>query len=241
MRSIPLILMIVLTLAATTNHAAGEGLEMVLERLGVREDAGSLPPAPIAGFVEVTRGMQVLYVSADGGLVINGDILSVATETNLTENRRARIRRDRLAAIPDDETFVVPPAVPAVERITVFTDTDCPFCLRLHQQRDELSRRGIEIQYLFYPRSGRTGASFDQAVAVWCSDDRLSALDRALGGATLPRVDCANPVLRQYELARDLELKGTPAVITADGNVHYGLYSARDIVALVQQTGRRPQ
>jgi thiol:disulfide interchange protein DsbC len=234
MRIVPFMLMAMLTLTAVTSRATRVDLEAVLKKLDVSENAQALPPAPIPGYVEVTRGMQVLYVSADGELVINGDILSTRTKTNLTENRRANIRRERLQSIADDETLIVPASAPTIARIIVFTDTNCPYCLRLHQRREELSGQGIEIQYLFYPRSGPGGASFDQAVSVWCSDDRLAALERALGGSPLPRADCVNPVLQHYNLARELELKGTPAVITTDGDAQYGLYSSRDIIAFAQ-------
>ena len=230
MRFIPLVLMFMLTLAVATSHAASPGLAAVLERLGVDPDGDRLRPAPIPGFLEVTRGMQVLYVAADGGLVINGDILSIATETNLTEKRRGNIRLDLLARIPMGETLVAPARRPTVARVIVFTDVNCPYCLALHRHHEELLEQGIEIQYLFYPRSGPESASFEQAVAVWCSADRLAALGRSLRGEELPAAHCDNPVRRHYELARELELKGTPAVIATDGIVKYGLYSPEDIL-----------
>jgi thiol:disulfide interchange protein DsbC len=226
-----------LTLAVATSHAASPGLAAVLERLGVDPNA-DLRPAPVPGFVEVTRGMQVLYVAADGGLVINGDILSIATETNLTEKRRGSIRRDLLDRVAEDETLVARPQVPTLARIIVFTDVDCPYCLALHRRHEELLQQGIEIRYFFYPRSGPESASFEQAVAVWCSSDRLAALGESLRGAGLPDADCDNPVQRHYELAKALELKGTPAVIAADGTVKYGLYSPQDILNFVLGAGR---
>ena len=239
MKRIPFILMLMLAVAVATSHAADAGLTTVLERLGIDRDAEHLRPAPLPGFLEVTRGMQVMYVSTDGGFVIKGDILSIGTETNLTENRRADIRRTRLQSVPDSKTLLVPARAPAVTRITVFTDVDCPYCLALHRRHDELLRHGVEIQYLFYPRSGPASASFDQAVAVWCSKDRLAALDSALRGARLPEADCAHPVRQHYELARELELKGTPAVITADGAVKYGMHSPEEILEYAARPAAR--
>jgi thiol:disulfide interchange protein DsbC len=223
-----------LTLSFATSHAAEAGLPAVLERLDIDPDSEHLRPAPLPGFLEVIRGMQVLYVSTDGGLVINGDILSIPTETNLTERRRAAIRRERLQAVSDDETLIVAAQGPVVTRIVVFTDVDCPYCLALHRRHEALVRHGVEIQYLFYPRSGPASASFEQAIAVWCSHDRLAALDSTLGGASLPKAQCTHPVLKHYELARELELKGTPAIITADGTVRYGMHSPEDILELIR-------
>jgi thiol:disulfide interchange protein DsbC len=241
MRPIPAIVALMLLLAWAASPAANSDFARLLDQLGVDMPDESLPAAPIPGFVEVTRDMQVLYVSTDGQLVINGDILSVATETNLTDRRRAELRRELLQSVPDDDRLVVPPTETRTARIVVFTDTDCPYCLRLHRQREDLLRRGIEIQYLFYPRSGPASPSFDQAVSVWCSHDRIGALERALDGTTLAGAECRNPVMQHYELARRMDLKGTPAIITDDGDVRYGAHSTAEILRFAQRRWRTSQ
>jgi len=235
MKHLSYVVMAMLAIAATTGRAGNAKLDAVLEQLGVESTAESLRPAPIPGFVEVTRGLQVVYVSVDGALLINGDILSVATETNLTEERRAGVRLERLRSIPADRSLVVPASTRTVSRIAVFTDLDCPYCERLHRQRDELARLGIEIRYYFYPRSGPGSASFEQAVAVWCSGNPLRTLDRAFDGVEPPQAACDNPVMAHYELARELDLKGTPAVINADGAIRYGLHTIEDILAFATE------
>lgn len=237
MRFIPFVLMMMLATAA--KPADEDPLHRVLEHLGVNEPDESLRAAPIPGFFEVTRGMQVLYVAQDGELVINGDILSVSTEANLTEMRRNAIRHERLQSMPDDATLLLRASVPASARIVVFTDTDCRYCQLLHRRHKELLDRGIEIQYLFYPRSGPGSESFKEAVSVWCSGDRPAALETALNDRPLPESTCAHPVLQHYRLARELDLKGTPAVIAANGAVQYGLYSPKDILEFSRQ-GRMP-
>jgi len=162
---------------------------------------------------------------ADAGNTGKDDILS--------REQHAAIRRALLHAMPDSDTLVIPPVVPTVARIVVFTDTNCPYCALLHHRHELLSQLGIEIQYIFYPRSGPASESFDQAIAVWCSDDRLAALDRVFDKTTLPVAKCGNPVLQHYNLAREMNLLGTPAIIFADGTVRYGLPSRDDIVGLL--------
>jgi thiol:disulfide interchange protein DsbC len=205
-------------------------LNTVLEQLNVATSPGELRPAPIPGFLEVVRGGQILYVSRDGRLLIDGDILSVTAEVNLTERRRAAVRRALIAAVPREQRIVVPAVEPIRARIVVFADTNCPYCLELHEQGADFAQHGIEVHYLFYPRSGPSGESFPQAVAVWCAPDRIAALGAVLGGATLPAADCDHPVMSHYELARQLDLKGTPAIVTADGDIRYGVVSAEQIL-----------
>jgi thiol:disulfide interchange protein DsbC len=207
-------------------------LNAVLGQLGIDTPAEDLEPAPIAGFLEVVRGTQVLYVADDGGLLIDGDILSIDTETNLTEDTRARVRQDLMATIPEDDRIVVPAVGEVRVRVAVFADTNCRYCLKLHQDAADFSRRGIEVQYLLYPRAGRAGDTWAQAEAVWCAPDRAVALESALAGDTLPEQDCDNPIGSHYELAMKLGLKGTPAIVTESGDLHYGVLTADEILQL---------
>jgi thiol:disulfide interchange protein DsbC len=130
-----------------------------------------------------------------------------------------------LATVPPESRIIIPASGKKLAEVVVFTDTDCPYCMRLHDMRDEIARRGIEIQYLFFPRSGPGSDSYTQAVAVWCSADRIVALDKVLHGKSLPAAHCDNPVNAHYALARKLDLMGTPAIVTSEGAIGYGLPS----------------
>jgi len=178
--------------------------------------------------------------AADLGLALIGSSHPAAYSAYEHADARTAKRRRLLQEIPEADMLIVPALTPTVARIIVFTDVDCPYCLLLHTRRDEFARRGIEIHYLFYPRSGPSTAAFDRAVAVWCSNDRLGTLAVALRGASLPQSQCPNPVLRHYELARNLELRGTPALIAANGTIYYGARSPDDILDLVRETHRKP-
>lgn len=131
------------------------------------------------------------------------------------------------------DSITVPSTQPTVSQVYVFTDTSCPFCTHLHREKDELLRRGITIRYLFFPRNGPGSESFQQAIAIWCSADRVAALDRAMLGDELPIANCENPIQQHYELARELGLLGTPAIITRTGGLFYGIPSSKQIRAIV--------
>jgi len=163
-----------------------QAVEQALEQLGVDAVRNELQPAPIPGFFEIHRGAQVLYLSTDGKLLIKGDVLSIATERNLTELSRAAIRRDLIATVPRELRIIAPAHSPARGHVAIFVDTDCPYCLALHERQDEFAQRGFDVHFLFFPRSGPSGASYSQAIAVWCAHDHRAALDAALHGTTLP-------------------------------------------------------
>jgi len=142
-----------------------------------------------------------------------------------TEPRTQTSRLALLASVPRESRIIIPAVGEKLAEVVVFTDTDCPYCMRLHDMRNEIARRGIEIQYMFFPRSGPGSDSYARAVTVWCSADRIATLEKALHGQSLPTKHCDNPVNEHYALARKLGLMGTPAIVTTEGAIGYGLPS----------------
>ncbi len=155
---------------------------------------------------------------------------STTTDTDLAKRTRTETLAELLLTVPPEQRIIIPAIGTALAHIVVFTDTNCPYCQQLHGLREAIARRGIEIQYIFYPRSGPSADSYSQAIAVWCSADRLAALDKVFKGETLPAADCAHPVMAHYELALKLDLKGTPAIVTPDGVIAYGVPSRELLV-----------
>ncbi len=209
-------------------HAAADEAKVraALDSLVPGVQPERLRPAPIAGFTEVTLSGQILYVSDDGKLLIQGSIYDVAARSDLTEASRATVRKDLLDGINGEKSIVFGPENP-VYTVKVFTDIDCGYCRRLHQQIPEYNKLGIAVQYLFFPRGGIGSESWDKAVSVWCDADRHAAMTRAKAGEELPKAECENPVGEDYELGRQVGLSGTPAIYTSDG-VQIGGYLAPD-------------
>jgi len=182
-------------------------------------DPGSVKDSPIEGLYEVSVGNRVSYVTKDGRFQIRGDVVEVATQTNLTEQRRAKNRAALLAAIdPSTEIVFSPPNGVVKHRITVFTDVDCGFCRQLHRDIATVNSLGIEVRYVAYPRTGPNTESWSRAVGVWCAADRNTALTDAKRGARVAEVPgCTAPVAAEYELGRRIGVTGTPAVYSESG------------------------
>jgi thiol:disulfide interchange protein DsbC len=122
-----------------------------------------------------------------------------------------------LARVSDADAIVFEPAGDARRTLTVFTDVDCTYCRRMHQEIAEFNRLGFRIRYLMFPRSGPGTDSWRKAEAVWCSSDRRAALTRAKRGEAVEARSCETPVAAQYELGRQLGIRGTPGIIADDG------------------------
>jgi len=191
----------------------------------------------VPGLYELTRGSEIVYVTADGKYALTGDLVDLTTNNNLTEQHRRELRAKALDAFPESDMLVFGPKDPKYT-VTVFTDVDCPYCRKLHSQIAEYNRLGIRVRYLLYPRTGPNTTSWTKAEQVWCSADRNSALTRAKLGEQLKSPPCANnPVARSYALGQDFALEGTPAIVMANGEMLPG-YVPPEVLARHLQDGK---
>ena len=61
----------------------------------------------------------------------------------------------------------------------------------------EHARRGIEVQYLAFPRAGLGSDDYRKMVSVWCAPDRRKALTDAKAGRNVPTRTCTTPASRR--------------------------------------------
>ncbi len=173
---------------------------------------------PIAGILQVQINSDIVYVSADSQYLLQGQIMDLDSKTNITEQAKSVIRKERLAGLKADEEITFSPENPKYE-LLVFTDLDCGYCRKLHSQITDYNEEGIAIHYLAFPRAGIGSASYDKFVSVWCADDQKTALTLAKSGTDPEPLKCTNPVADQYQLGRELGVTGTPALITSSGTL----------------------
>ena len=134
-----------------------------------------IQPSPIDGWYTVRKGAIVAYVSGDGRYLLQGDLIDLEMQVNLSEAERNKARVELVAGIPAEQRITFAPDEVKYS-ITVFTDIDCTYCRKLHSQIDDYLAQGIEVNYLLYPRNGPTSQSWIKAENVWCADDRNEAL-----------------------------------------------------------------
>lgn len=127
-----------------------------------------------------------LYMTPDAShLIYRDEVIRIdgGSAVNVTEARLNPKRAKALAAVANDQTVVFEAKGDQKALINVFTDIDCGYCQKLHQEVDELNDLGITVRYLAYPRSGivdrQTGQptqSYQKINYVWCQDDRAAAM-----------------------------------------------------------------
>jgi thiol:disulfide interchange protein DsbC len=203
--------------AVSADELSKEELAGQLNGIAVEDISDS----PVSGVYQVALGSNVAYVTADGRYIIRGDIFDAQTSANLTEETRARARVAMLSGVDPASMIVFKPADGKVKHtITVFTDIDCGYCRQFHREIDQVTALGIEVHYLFYPRTGRNTESWTKADEVWCAADHNTALTRAKLGGELSGSACANtPVEAHYTLGQRIGVRGTPAVFSETGEL----------------------
>ncbi len=220
MKSLLLVLaaMVLAPFALGANQASTDPRAAIASKIpGTNPD--DVHATPVPGLFEVLHGTDAAYVSADGKYAIAGDLYDLRTNVNLTEKQRRAIRVQMLSSIPESQMVIFGPR-DARHTVTVFTDVDCAYCRKFHSEIAEYNRLGIRVRYIFYPRTGPNTESWTKAEEVWCSPNRQQALTRAKLGQTLNVKMCPNtPVAREYELGREFDLDGTPAIVLSDGEM----------------------
>lgn len=203
--------------------------------LEVRPDlpVASVADSQLEGFHEVTmQGGMVLYMSDVANYLFAGDLFYVEPEglVNATEKVRIEQRRVLLDELDEEDMVVFAPRPELTQTtITVFTDIDCGYCRKLHQEVPELNRLGIAVRYLAYPRAGVGSISYDKAVSAWCADNPQVALTKAKNGETIAAKTCENPVAAQLEIGGAFGVTGTPAIIYENGYLQSGYLPADEM------------
>jgi thiol:disulfide interchange protein DsbC len=198
-----------------SGEAEGRALK-ALKSIDPTIEIDRLAAAPIPGFREAIVGGSVLYVSDDGKYLLQGSLFDIERKRDLSQAGISVLRRSELAKIPQKDKIVFAPAKPK-HTILVFTDIECGYCQKMHQDIAEYNRLGIAIEYLAFPRAGTASKDFRDMESVWCSANRQKALTDAKNRQPVAPKTCTNPVNMQYQIGRKIGLQGTPMLVNHDG------------------------
>jgi len=222
---------------------AGDELSEIRKSLAEAVPGGkpdSVRKSSVPGLYEAVYGTQVFYITRDGNFIIQGDIHDIRLGRNLSEQIRKKLRLKILQPFGKDEMIIFSPEKGTRRHtITVFTDIDCSYCRKLHNEIESYNFLGIEVRYLFFPRSGVGTPSYNKAVTVWCSKDRQDALTRAKFGEKLPGKDCVNPVHKHMRAGEALGITGTPTIVLSDGRKLPGYVPAQRLNNLLNNRKKR--
>ncbi len=235
------LLLLLLVSGLTTAQDEGRQIEQVRKSLALLLPnvlPESIRATPIANIYEVVVGARLVYVTGDGRYLIEGEITDLEQQRSLTIPRLNAVTAAAVDAIGEQNMLIFEPPGKRRHTVSVFTDIDSAYSRKLQQEMGQYLRQGIRIRYLFYPRAGLESASFEKAVAVWCSKDRQHALERAVAGEPVVAESCPNPVRRHWELASRMGISGAPVMLLENGELLPGYVSAERLFEILEKMQR---
>lgn len=219
--------------AADNDPAVVEALQTNLTASGIEERIVSAVPTDMDGIYWVTaEGLPSFFTDKSGKHIIQGQIIAVgeAQPVDISAALTAKTAQEALKAVDKKEMIIYPAKGETKSVIYAFTDADCGYCRKLHEEMDDINARGIEVRYLAWPRSQE---SVPKMEAIWCSQDRNAAMNQAKMGADVQAPSCANPVQEHMALGAKLGVRGTPAVFTEAGEQVGGYLPAAQLAEAV--------
>lgn len=219
--------------AADNDPAVVEALQTNLTASGIEERIVSAVPTDMDGIYWVTaEGLPSFFTDKSGKHIIQGQIIAVgeAQPVDISAALTAKTAQEALKAVDKKEMIIYPAKGETKSVIYAFTDADCGYCRKLHEEMDDINARGIEVRYLAWPRSQE---SVPKMEAIWCSQDRNAAMNQAKMGADVQAPSCTNPVQEHMALGARLGVRGTPAVFTETGEQVGGYLPAAQLAEAV--------
>ncbi|CAC9963529.1 Thiol:disulfide interchange protein DsbC [uncultured Gammaproteobacteria bacterium] len=193
---------------------------------------------PFNGVYEIifNNPISSQFVSADGKYLIKGDIIDLKTFASLKPSTRVKTLKQNLINAIDDKDKVIFKSKNEKYIIHVFTDVDCPFCKKLHQQMPEMNALGITIKYLASPLASLHPTAQGKMEKIWCAKDKVKAMNDYKNKDIIPDVKkCDNPVAQQLLLSQRLGVNGTPAIFLSDGTHVPGYMPAKKLLQTIKR------
>lgn len=210
-----------------------KALQANLEASGIEENIVSAVPTDMEGIYWVTaEGLPSFFTDTSGKHIIQGQIIAVgeAAPVDISAALVASTAQEALKAVDKKEMIIYPAKGVTKSVVYAFTDADCGYCRKLHEEMADINARGIEVRYLAWPRSQE---SVPKMEAIWCSQDRNAAMDQAKMGANVQAPNCATPVQEHMALGARLGVRGTPAIFTEAGQQVGGYLPAAQLAQAV--------
>ncbi len=180
--------------------------------------------APLEGFwevaAEVGQEKMIFYIHKNLRFIVHGQILDRQIKRNITLDRLRDFRRVDPSTIPLENAI---PMGQGKRRLYVFTDPQCHFCFQLHEELKQI--KDLRTFFFLYPL---TPASYQKAKAIWCSQDKIKALQETYEGKELKPPSCdASPIDKNMQFGKRLLVESTPTLLFQNGKIMEG-YTGSD-------------
>ena len=199
--------------------------------VGPRGANATIVESPMPGVYQADLGDRVVFITQKDNLMLLGDVYDTTRKVSLGQEIKQQKAIGVIDKMDEADMIVFEPAQ-TKRTMTVYTDVDCPYCRKLHEEVPTLLESGVKVRYLWYPRSGIGTPSYDKAVSIWCAKDQTAAMDDAKLHNKIAEEKCSpNPVADQYKSGQSVGVRGTPTIVLDDGTIIGGYMPAKSLLA----------
>jgi thiol:disulfide interchange protein DsbC len=184
-------------------------------------------------FIVDIGDLQPIYASKNGEFFFYGELYAVEGNTlqNTTKDEINLKRKSFLDEALSKDDFISFKSKNEKYRVTIFTDVDCGYCRKFHNEIKDFNDLGITVNYVAFPRSGLDSISYNKIVTAWCSEDPKSTLTKMKQGKDVQLSLCQDhPVENHFLLGQKIGITGTPAIIKSDGELLPGYLPPEELL-----------
>ena len=184
-------------------------------------------------FIVDIGDLQPIYASKNGEFFFYGELYAVEGNTlqNTTKDEINLKRKSILDEVLSKDDFISFKSENEKYKVTIFTDVDCGYCRKFHNEIKDFNDLGITVNYVAFPRSGLDSISYNKIVTAWCSKDPKNTLTKMKQGIDVQLSLCQDhPVETHFLLGQKIGITGTPAIIKSDGELLPGYLPPEELL-----------
>ena len=184
-------------------------------------------------FIVDIGDLQPIYASKNGEFFFYGELYAVNGNMlqNTTKDEVNLKRKSILDETLSEDDFISFKSENEKHSVTIFTDVDCGYCRKFHNEIQDFNDLGITVNYVAFPRSGLDSVSYNKIVTAWCSKDPKSVLTKMKQGQDVQLSMCQNhPVEAHFLLGQKIGITGTPAIIKSNGELLPGYLPPEELI-----------
>ena len=194
----------------------------------------SVKKSQIANLYIVDIGdLQPIYASKNGEFFFYGELYAVNGNMlqNTTKDEINLKRKSILDEALSEGDFITFKSDNEKHRVIIFTDVDCGYCRKFHNEINDFNDLGITVNYVAFPRSGLASDSYNKIVTAWCSTDAKDTLTKMKQGIDVQLSMCQDhPVEKHFLLGQKIGITGTPAIIKSNGELLPGYLPPEELI-----------
>tara|TARA_A100001011_G_scaffold60977_1_gene60806 strand:- start:1121 stop:1834 length:714 start_codon:yes stop_codon:yes gene_type:complete len=233
MKKIIFVFLFIISCSQIENDSSQLIEEQLSKVIPIELNIDSIKESQLPNFYEVILSDgSFFYVEKGGQYLVLGDIFKIKNEelVNLSREKNYSKAKDMLQKI-DEKSLIKFSPKEIKYKVYVFTDVDCGFCRKFHNQISSYLDQGIQVNYLAFPRSGIDSDTYKKMSIAWCSLNRQEVLTGLKKDKDFEQIDCEdNPIKTHFELAKSIDIQGTPTIISQSGFTIPGYIEAKELI-----------